>query len=318
VVVVIVAAPQTGGLSSAVEAYQEGMGGKALLFPPLDGWRVPEWGNLYWHWWDMVLLLILGGIPWQGYFQRVLSARDERSACWLSISAGAVCLIVAVPAALIGMIGYSVDWSAHGAPAPQSAAMILPWVLRYLTPPLIAAVGLGAVAAAVMSSVASSVLASSSMAAWNIYRPLLRPDAKPAELQKVIRIAILFIGIAASGIALYVQSVYALWYLCADFVYCILFPQLTTALFLKRANRIGSAAGLVVSFVLRFGGGEPLLGIPTVIPYPMIENGVVLFPFRTLAMLCGLLTIILVSVLTRKLSPPIPLIPPPQEGKSAS
>ena len=129
---------------------------------------------------------------------------------------------------------------------------------------------------------------------------------------------ILFIGIAASAIALNVQSVYALWYLCADFVYCILFPQLTTALFFKRANRIGSAAGLVVSFVLRFGGGEPLLGIPTVIPYPMIENGVVLFPFRTLAMLCGLLTIILVSVLTQKLSPPIPLIPPPQEGKSAS
>ena len=318
VVVVIVAAPQTGGLSSAVEAYQQGMGGNALLFPPLDGWRDPEWGNLYWNWWDMVLLLILGGIPWQGYFQRVLSARDERSASWLSILSGAVCLIVAVPAALIGVIAYSVDWSAQGAPDPQSAAMILPWVLRYLTPPLIAALGLGAVAAAVMSSVASSVLASSSMAAWNIYRPLLRPDAKQAELQRVIRIMILFIGIAASAIALNVQSVYALWYLCADFVYCILFPQLTTALFFKRANRIGSAAGLVVSFVLRFGGGEPLLGIPTVIPYPMIENGVVLFPFRTLAMLCGLLTIILVSVLTQKLSPPIPLIPPPQEGKSAS
>ena len=90
---------------------------------------------------------------------------------WLSILSGAVCLIVAVPAALIGVIAYSVDWSAQGAPDPQSAAMILPWVLRYLTPPLIAALGLGAVAAAVMSSVASSVLASSSMAAWNIYPP---------------------------------------------------------------------------------------------------------------------------------------------------
>ncbi|MDA2925624.1 sodium:solute symporter family protein [Acidobacteria bacterium AH-259-G07] len=306
-VVVFFVTPEVGGLSRAIETYQQGMGDKAAIFPPFAGWKDPAWGNAYWNWWDMALLLILGGIPWQGYFQRVLSAKNENTAAGLSLLAGAVCLSVAIPAALIGVVGYNVRWTDFGTTAPENPAMILPYVLRYMTPPVIAALGLGAVAAAVMSSVASSVLASSSMAAWNIYRPLVKPTASREELEKVVRVAILFIGIAATIVGLKVQSVYALWYLCSDFVYCILFPQLTTALFFKRANRYGAAAGLVTSFILRMGGGESMLGIPAIIPYPMIENGVVLFPFRTLAMTSGLLMIIVVSLLTQRSCPPQPL-----------
>jgi high affinity choline transporter 7 len=295
--------PQAGGAVTAVKKYMSGMGGNASLFPPLTGWKDPAWGNQYWRWWDMALLLIFGGIPWQGYFQRVLSAKDEKAAMWLSILAGLVCLLVAVPSALIGIVGYSTNWASVGTLAPQNAAMILPYVLRFLTPPLVAGLGLGAVAAAVMSSVASSILSSSSMAAWNVYRPLLRPQAAGAELQKVVKWAIPVIGIAATLIALNVQSVYALWYLCADLIYCILFPQLTTALYFKRSNRYGAIAGLIVSFFLRVGGGEPLLGIAPIIPYPMTEHGVVYFPFRLLATASGFLAIIIVSILTQRACP---------------
>lgn len=99
---------------------------------------------------------------------------------------------------------------------------------------------------------------------------------------------------------------YALWFLCSDFVYTLLFPQLVTALFDKKANAIGSLAGFAVAFILRMGGGggDPTLGIPVIINYPMIQDGVVLFPFRTLAMVSGLITIIMVSRLTQKISPP--------------
>ena len=121
----------------------------------------------------------------------------------------------------------------------------------------------------------------------------------------VVRRLIWIIGIAATLIALKIQSVYALWFLCSDFVYCILFPQLVAALFDRRANAIGSFAGFVVAAILRSGGGEPVLGIPTWMPYPMIDaDSVVNFPFRTTSMLAGLLTIIIVSRLTSRLSPP--------------
>ena len=83
-------------------------------------------------------------------------------------------------------------------------------------------------------------------------------------------------------------------------MYCLLFPQLVCALFDKKANVYGSVAGFIVAFILRFGGGDPTLGLPILIPYPMIEDGVVLFPFRTLAMVSGLISILVVSRLTQK------------------
>lgn len=299
--------PNSASVTEALRAYEVGMGDKAFLFPALTAYEDPAWQGRYWQWWENALLLVFGGIPWQGYFQRVLSARSERVASWLSILAGGVCIVVAIPSVLIGIRAFTADWRSLGAPPPADAAIVLPHVLRYLTPSMVAAVGLGAVAAAVMSSVSSSVLSSSSMAAWNIYRPLMRPEADKEELLRVVKRAVVIIGAAATIVALNVRSIYALWFLCADFVYCILFPQLTLALFFKRANRYGSIAGLIVSFVLRIGGGEPMLGIPALLPYPASEDGASYFPFRTLATAAGFLTILLVSLATQRVCPPRPL-----------
>ncbi|SMO38859.1 sodium:solute symporter family protein [Melghirimyces algeriensis] len=300
-----------GGLNSVWSEYTTGMekmgNHYSQLIPPLDGWKDPDWGPYFWNWWDYALLLIFGGIPWQVYFQRVLSASSERSAMWLSIMAGGWAIIAAIPAVLIGAIGFTADWSALGVQETENSAIILPYVLRYMTPEWLSALGLGALAAAVMSSVDSSVLSASSMASWNVYRPLIRPKATNRQLQKTIKRSIVIVGVAATLIALNVQSVYELWFLSSDFVYCILFPQLTMALFFKGANKYGSIAGLIVAFILRFGGGEPVLGIPQLIPYPMVEDGVVLFPFRTLAMVSSLITIYVVSKLTARVCPPLPL-----------
>lgn len=314
--VVPFALSEAGGVGQAWGAYKDGMAGFANLLPPLDGWNHPDWGNYYWNWWDYALLLIFGGIPWQVYFQRVLSSKNEKTAMWLSIAAGILCIVLAVPAVMIGVAGFSADWASYGIEGPGSASEILAYVINYMSPYGIAIIALGAVAAAVMSSMDSSILSASSMAAWNIYRPLIKPKATGKDIKGTIRLSIIIIGLAATIVALNIDSVYTLWYLCADLVYCMLFPQLTTALFDKKANTYGAVAGLTVSFILRFGGGEPALGLPAFLPYPMIEDGVVLFPFRTLAMVGGLLTIIIVSRLTQKSCPPQPLTKLKTEVKS--
>lgn len=299
VIVIPFALDAVGGWDHAWDFYTTQMGTLASPLP-----NKSALGGYYWNWWDYALLLVFGGLPWQVYFQRVLSAKTPNTAFWLSIIAGIVCLFAAIPPIMIGVIGFAVpSWETFGAAgAPPEAALVLPYVVRYLTPPIVATIGLGAIAAAVMSSVDSSILSASSMSAWNIYRPLWRPDLSSENLTKVIRRSIWIIGIAATLLALKITSVYALWFLCSDFVYSLLFPQLLTALYDKKANAIGSAAGFIVAFLLRIGGGDVTLGIPIMIPYPMIEDGVVLFPFRTLAMVSGLLTIIVVSRLTQKYS----------------
>ena len=279
-----------GDFSLLWENYQTKFGATATLIPSRAAL-----GNYFWNWWDYALLLVFGGIPWQVYFQRVLSAKDEKTAMWLSIFAGFICLLAAVPAVIIGMIGATFDWTAAGLMPPSDAATTLPHVIRYLCSPTVATIGLGAIAAAVMSSVDSSILSASSMSGWNIYRPIFKPSISSAGLAKIIKRIIGIIGVAATLIALRVGSVYELWFLCSDFVYCLLFPALVCALFDPRSNRTGAIAGFVVAAILRFGGGDPTLGIPIFLPYPMIENGVILFPFRTLAMLSGLITIFVVS-----------------------
>ncbi|MCL4146821.1 UNVERIFIED_CONTAM: hypothetical protein GTU68_003607, partial [Idotea baltica] len=133
----------------------------------------PEWGV----WFDYWMLLICGGIPWQVYFQRVLSSKTPNQAQILSFAASFGCLLSAIPACIIGAIAKATDWSQtdYGvAPEGPKAKMVVPLVMQYLTPEWVAFIGLGAVSAAVMSSADSSVLSAASMFARNIYKNVFR------------------------------------------------------------------------------------------------------------------------------------------------
>lgn len=273
---------------------------------------------------DWLLLLILGGIPWNVYFQRVLATRDADVARWLSIGGGVLCLLMAIPALILGFSAHATDWGAlahdpaglglhGGAPGvlqllAENPSMVLPIQLRLAVPGLIGVIGLGAVAAAVMSSVDSSILSATSMAAWNGVKRVLRPYTTVQEMVWLMRGIIVLVGALATGIALVVPSVKALWYLCGDVVYVLLFPALVLALWDPKVNRLGMATGLAVSAVLRLGGGEPSLHVPAFLPFPeWTDGGMVAFPFRTLAMLGGLAAAFFVSRLTGALDPPVPL-----------
>ena len=68
---------------------------------------------------------------------------------------------------------------------------------------------------------------------------------------------------------------------------------------------VGSGlTGFAVSVFLRVGGGDATLGLPAFLPYPEWE---VDFPFRTLAMVAGLVTSFAVSRLSASADPPRPL-----------
>jgi high affinity choline transporter 7 len=290
-VVVPVVAVAVGGFPHAWQAYQAAVASRAL---PVN----------WWTWGDTALLLVFGGIPWHVYFQRVLATKDEATARTLSVFAGLLCAVAAIPPTLIGILACGVDWSARGLAAPD-AALILPYVLRHLTSPVVSAVGLGAVSAAVMSSIDSSVLSASTMAAWNVYRPLVEPDATSERLTYVVKRAVLVVGVAATLMALHVRSIYTLWVLCSDLVYCILFPQLLLALKDSKATRWGSYAGMAVSFAVRVGAGEPLLGLPMLLPLPVDASGAATVPIKTMAMLAGLVTMWTVSRMTASRCPPV-------------
>ncbi len=274
-------------------------------------------------WWDVSVMLMLGGVPWNCYFQRVLSCRSPRAAQAHSILSGLMTIALTMPPLLMGLVAFSYAWPpALAERLAAQPADALPMIFRYVTPPVIGLLGLAAIIGAVTSSFSSSILSAGSMFAWNVYGRLLRPalsnrSAGPADtsvrgLTIVMRIAIALLGIGAVWMALTVQSVQALWFFTSDLVFVLLFPQLVSALYDSKANLAGSMAAFTVSLILRLGGGEPLFGIPALIPYPEW------LPFKTVAAAAGMVLLPLVSRITGAASPPIPLPIPRDERRLPS
>jgi len=307
-----------GGLQTAWSGYMAARPEQGGLLPPL----VPH--GSFWtrqsivSWWDVSLMLMLGGIPWNCYFQRVLACRTPARAQWHSIFAGLLTIALTVPPLLLGVCVFAYAWPAHlVARLAQQPADALPLLLKYMVPPAAGLLGLGAIVGAVTSSFSSSILSAASMFGWNTCKRLLWPDLSLRALKRILRGSIGILGGAAVVLALKVESVQALWFFTSDLVFVLLFPQLIYALFDRKTNLAGSCTAFAVSLVLRLGGGEPLFGIPPIIPYPQIasaiipldvarwydpQTGALLFPFKTIAAATGVLLIPLVSRLTARWS----------------
>ena len=253
-------------------------------------------------WWDTSAMLVFGGIPWNCYFQRVLSCRTPSDASRQSIVSGALTIAFTVPPLLMGIAAFSYPWPTdviarlHATPADA-----MPLLFARAVPPLIGLLGLSAIIGAVTSSFSSSILSAGSMLSWNCCKRLLWPSLSVSQMKAIIRSSILLFGALATVLALKVQSVQALWFFTSDLVFVLLFPQLVAALFDRKANRIGSVTAFAVSLLLRVGGGEPLLGLPAFIAYPAD------WPFKTVAALAGFILLPLVSRATTAWDPPAPL-----------
>jgi high affinity choline transporter 7 len=244
-------------------------------------------------------MLVFGGIPWNCYFQRVLSCRTPARARWHSLLAGGLTMLLTLPPLLLGMAASSYRWSGEeGKLLQTNPELTLPLLLHSVQPQVVGILGLVAIVGAVTSSFSSSILSAGSMVSWNLYRRILAPQASVQRMKYVIRGSILILGAAAAMMALRVGSVQQLWFFTSDLVFVLLFPQLLLALYHPRANRIGSITAFAVSLFLRLGGGEPIFGLPAFLPYP--ES----VPFKTVAAGAGLVLLPVVSRLTGRWDPP--------------
>ena len=61
-------------------------------------------------WVDNFIMLIFGGLPWQAYFQRVLSANSANNARIQSVCAGFACMFMLIPSIFIGAAAKATDW----------------------------------------------------------------------------------------------------------------------------------------------------------------------------------------------------------------
>jgi high affinity choline transporter 7 len=291
-----------GGLHHSWAAYAAARPDGVGVLPPFTSGGGTWTRASIFDWWDVSLMLVFGGIPWNCYFQRVLSCRTPADARRQSVLAGFLTMLFTVPPLIMGVAAFAYPWPADAlARLRASPADAMPLLFARAVPPIISLLGLSAIIGAVTSSFSSSILSAGSMLSWNCLRRLVWPTISVTQMARAIRGSILLFGAIATVLALEVQSVQALWFFTSDLVFVLLIPQLIYALFDSKANRTGSIVAFVSSFLLRVGGGEPLLGVPAILPYPPGT------PFRTIAAVVGLVLLPLVSRLTGASDPARPL-----------
>jgi len=263
-----------------------------------------DWGL----WIDYAFLLLLGGIPWQCYYQRVLSSKTALRAQFLSYGGGIIALVMTGPSVLFGAIAKATDWNSIGIvpPSGDCSKVVLPLVLQALTPKAVAFFGLGAVSAAVMSSTDSSMLSASTMIARNFYQIVIRPQAKDKEIIWVLWGCIIVNCVIATTLAIVYRSIYDLFVLCGDFMFVIVFGQLAMVLFCKKSNTYGSVFSFFLSLLLRLLCGDSAMNLPASISFgeisvecPTEEDPTKMctgpVPFRTIVAIIGIVANLLVS-----------------------
>lgn len=314
------------------------------------GGSVDNWGM----WWDTLLLLIFGGIPWQVYFQRVLSCDTTSTAKNLSFIAAFCCFGMSLPPIILGYIARKINWlelpsyvnyvwnkiqtkRLHQKPfdyglenyvdycdvtvlravmdnpefgnnLPQLCKEdneILPLLLQHATNPLVSCIGIGCICAAVMSSADSSILSCATMISRNLYKTILRRSASEKEVLIVLKISIVFVGILATCLAIWIPSVYYLWLMSSDLVYCVLFPQLLMVVYCSHyCNAYGAYVGYIVIFILRVLSGGFYPEQKSLLYWfedKLKTQAEIKFPFKTFLMLCHLLIIPFISIITHRI-----------------
>jgi Na+/proline symporter len=255
--------------------------------------------------------LSLGDAPSQLLNQRVLAAKDERTATLSFMTSGIAYLVLGLMVVTIGIAAFTLGVEV----SPDRAEQVLPWIAYQSLPDWAGVLLIVAIAAAVISTCSSCSLGIGSLAGNNIYR-YFKPQAGDREMLWVVRVTVVASALLAMALALYFEDVYRLIVLSGGLVLPTIFAPYFFGHFWRKANRTGALAAFfagLATWVIAYFWALPTTKVMNT---GILAEGEVymewavsdaLFIAITPAGIVSVLTLIVVSLLTQRTDPPRPI-----------
>lgn len=198
----------------------------------------------------MCLTIVLGTLPQQDAFQRIVSSKNQKTAQLSTILGGGIYFIAAV----IPIIIVVAVMKTHALTGfdPRSEMFIINYVL-IKTPFILQVLFLGGLLAAILSVISGTTLASAVILSHNIF-----PHIFP-QINKLLsmRISMIFIIVICAGYAIICnKSIHEVVLGSGEFSMVIAFTPFIAGLFFSNASKSGCLAS-------SFGGAGVWLGVST-------------------------------------------------------
>ncbi len=189
------------------------------------------------------MVIGLGSIPQQDMFQRVMSAKNERTAVMASFIGAGLYLTVALMPLVIALASKTLYPALFA--QQKDAQLFLPSVIMAQMPEWVQIMFFGALLSAILSTASGAMLAPATVCSENILKPLL-PKLTDAQHLQLLRVCVLIVGLFAMGLALLEGNIYELVSASSAISLVTLFVPLVFGLFGKWLNEQGAIGSMVL------------------------------------------------------------------------
>jgi solute:Na+ symporter, SSS family len=252
-----------GGAGKVIAAASEA--GKFEFFPKAG---TKEWLAFV----TAFLTLAIGSIPQQDIFQRVTSARDERTAIRGTLLGAVIYFAFAFLPIYIIYAGLIADPSLAkllSAEDARETQRILPSFIMSQTPMWVQVVFFGALLSAIFSTASGAIIAPTSLVTENVIRPFF---PRMSDRQFLITLRVVLLAFTAGALVFAINSKKTMYDMIQNAYTVTLvsaFVPLAAGIFWKRANNAGAMLSAVLGF-MAWLVADMLSSDATVVPAPLV------------------------------------------------
>jgi Na+/proline symporter len=221
----------TGGVGAVVSHAAEA--GKLDFFPEASA---AAWIPFIGAW----MTMMLGSIPQQDVFQRITSAKDEKTAVRGSVLGGSIYFFFAFVPMFLAYAATLIDPKMFGELLEKDSQLVLPTLILQHTPLFAQVVFFGALLSAIMSCSAATLLAPSVTFSENIIRNAF-PGMNDKQFLWTMRITlVIFAAIVTVNALVSNESIFKMVESAYKVTLVTAFVPLAAGLYWKRANTQGA------------------------------------------------------------------------------